>query len=75
VLQIRPASVAGRLTLEIEDDGKGGEREPRRHRHDGCGYSGHARTRPAIPGEMEVRFGQRGVLVRAAIPEPASSLD
>jgi len=69
----------GRLTLEIEDDGKGGERASP------AGVDGIETMGVGIPGmrarvrqfrrELEVRFGQSGVLVRAAIPERVSILD
>ena len=78
-VEIRLTSGDGRLTLEIEDDGKGIERASVASVEDidaiGVGIPGmRARVRQ-FRGELEVLFGQSGVLVRAMIPERASSLD
>ena len=69
----------GPAHARIEDDGKGGERASP------AGVDGMETMGVGIPGmrarvrqfrrELEVRFGQSGVLVRAAIPERVSILD
>jgi two-component system NarL family sensor kinase len=76
---IRLAAADGRLTLEVEDDGKGLGRPNMTDLEDvdtlGVGIPGmRARVRQ-FHGELEIQSRENGVLVRATIPERARGLD
>jgi len=76
---IRLAAADGRLTLEVEDDGKGLGRPNMTDLEDvdtlGVGIPGmRARVRQ-FHGELEIQSRENGVLVRATIPERARGFD